>query len=143
VSLDALLTPTHLRALAGYAYARGVDYMRRGRVKSCEVTPSGLAGVDAGTQPYEVRVFAHGRGLHAECACRVAGPMCKHGVARALWHLEGRDAPVREAPSAGRGFASRRELIAWAEQHHVMHELAMSAARLAPDIGRASWRGRV
>jgi len=139
VSLEVLLTPSRLRALAGYAYARGEQYMRTGRVRACARTDGGLDGIVVGSALYRVRVHASERALHAECTCPVGGPMCKHAVALALWHLEQTTpAPEPGEPggpaSAGDGFATRKELAAWAEAHHVAHELVMSAERLLPEL---------
>ncbi len=124
MSLSSLLTPTRLRALAGYSYERGDRYPQEGR-QGRAPQGDGIVGVVAGESEYTVRLFTHGRELISECTCPVGGgdTMCKHAVALALYYLE----PPVAASSGGPVFETRQHLDAWCTEHEVSHELAVSA----------------
>ncbi|HEU4612131.1 MAG TPA: SWIM zinc finger family protein, partial [Kofleriaceae bacterium] len=132
MSLASLLTPTRLRALAGYSFERGDRYWQQGRVRSCVEQGERIVGTVQGTHEYAVELFAHGRNVVAQCTCPVGGgPMlCKHAVALALCYLE----PPARVQDAGPVFSTRRELDAWCADHSIDHELAVSAELLADAV---------
>ena len=133
MSLASLLSPTRLRALAGYSFERGDRYWQQGRVRWCQQQDDEIIGAVQGTQEYMVRVFAHGRNVAAQCTCPVGGgpSLCKHAVALALHYLE---PATTAADPAGPVFATPGELETWCNEHDVMHELAVAADVLAGDL---------
>jgi superfamily II DNA or RNA helicase len=142
VSLATVLTPGRLRSLAGYAYPRGEAYWRDGRVVACELDGDTLDGVVVGTTRYRVMVsIEHGQ-LVTDCTCPVADDICKHAVALVLYHLDrtARATAAKAAPPADAEpmFATRKELEAYAAQHHAGHALALSATILASAVPPAA-----
>jgi uncharacterized Zn finger protein len=92
------LTDAQLRKLAGdRAFARGIYYAERGRVKLAETDPLVLRAVVTGSQRYRVQIEGPEDQLVWRCDCPAAddGSFCKHLVALAI---VARGAP----PSAGR-----------------------------------------
>jgi len=133
VSVESLLTPQRLRAMAGYAFARGDSYWREGRVLSCVRDGDTLDGVVAGGARYHVRMRAVRGALVSDCTCPVGAEMCKHAVALGLSYLAQRElAPV--AIDAAPTFATRADLTAYATEHHVLFALDLSAEVLWPAL---------
>ena len=85
--LASLLTTERLRALSGFAFERGQQYWREGRVLACALDEGTLDGIVTGGITYHVRVVARGGDLAASCTCPVKIDMCKHAVALALAYL--------------------------------------------------------
>ncbi len=130
------ITAHHLREIATHAYLRGEIYWREGRVISCVAGDDHVDGVVRGSATYHVRVSSPGGSLDASCTCPVQYEICKHAVAVVLHHLRQREAapvPTRIAPIAD-AFATRPEMEAWAEEHHVGHTLLVSAEILVADL---------
>ncbi|MET0457868.1 MAG: SWIM zinc finger family protein, partial [Ilumatobacteraceae bacterium] len=67
-------------------YARGVEYLRRGRVDVVELLDHAVTATVAGATPYVVRLAVGRRGVEHRCSCPVGdeGAFCKHLVAVAL-----------------------------------------------------------
>jgi hypothetical protein len=67
-------------------YARGVEYLRRGRVDVAELLDHAVTATVAGSTPYLVRLAVGRRGVEHRCSCPVGvdGAFCKHLVAVAL-----------------------------------------------------------
>jgi uncharacterized Zn finger protein len=67
-------------------YARGVEYLRRGRVDIAELLDHAVTATVAGSTPYLVRLAVGRRGVEHRCSCPVGedGVFCKHLVAVAL-----------------------------------------------------------
>jgi superfamily II DNA or RNA helicase len=133
------ITEQHLRSVEAHVYERGAAYHRDGRVLSCTAEDGGLTGAVAGDTVYSVWVaVSDDRELVVDCTCPAPYTICKHAVALVLHHLGERAAP-RAAPATSQhadAFATRDELLRFAEAHRVQHELAISAEALLADIAR-------
>ena len=136
MSLAELLTPTRLRTLAGYSYARGVEYFRTGRVGEYRAHGDRIEGVVAGSDDYRVAIFLEDDDIYSECTCPVGGrgELCKHAVALALQYLTPGAEPAKQPETGGPVFATNRELDTWCAEHGVSHELAIAADALAPTL---------
>ena len=143
--LAEVLTVHDLRDRAGPSFARGEAYWRDGRVLSFVIGDATVAGVVRGGDKYQVRLSVTGGELVADCTCPGSAVVCKHAVALGLAYLAdprladpramagAAPAGERPAPSAAaNGFATRKELEAWAEDHQVRHALWLSAEVLVP-----------
>ena len=69
MSLESQLSIPRLRALSGYAYARGDAYLRDGRVARCERVGDVVRGTVVGTRRYEVELVLGARTLDSHCTC--------------------------------------------------------------------------
>jgi len=67
-------------------YARGVEYLRRGRVDVAELLDHAVTATVSGSTPYLVHLAVGRRGVEHRCSCPVGaeGTFCKHLVAVAL-----------------------------------------------------------
>ena len=127
--LATLLTTERLRALSGYAFERGQQYWREGRVLACALDEGTLDGIVTGGIAYHVRVAARGGDIAASCTCPVKMDMCKHAVALSLAYLARRtDSGRLERTHAG--FATRGDLDAWVAEQRVGHAMHLSAERV-------------
>ncbi len=144
MSLDAVLTTTALRSLAGYAYARGDAYWREGRVVSCDWDAARVEGVVQGEARYSVLLTTEGNQLVADCSCPVVAPACKHAVAVGLCWLARRTsaatvaATAAETASGATVFATRAELEAWCAANDVTYALAIAAETVLHQLPEAS-----
>ncbi len=137
MSLATILTPRHLRILAGHvAYLRGADYWSAGNVLSYEVADEMVEGIVEGGARYKVRLAAHGNQLISECTCPVGAELCKHGVALGLAFHETKQSElaVPAPPPSGNAFETRKQLEAWVAEHHVAHALRLSAESLLASL---------
>ncbi|HTR51864.1 MAG TPA: DEAD/DEAH box helicase [Kofleriaceae bacterium] len=134
MSLDAQLSIPRLRALSGYAFARGDAYVREGRVVQCEREGDVLRGTVVGTRTYEVELALGGTTLESECTCPMGQGFCKHAVALALFWREHRDRPSPETTPNGEVFETAKQAAAWAEAHRVGYLLMTSASRIEPAL---------
>ncbi len=128
-TLPSLLTTERLRALSGYAFERGHEYWREGRVLACALDDGTLDGIVTGGIAYHVQVAARGGDLASSCTCPVKLAMCKHAVALSLAYLARRSDSGRIARSH-EGFATRADLDAWVAEHRVGHVMHLSAERV-------------
>ena len=134
------ITASHLRSIEAHVYERGEAYARDGRVRACTVVPGGLEGIVSGEAPYHVRVRASGGELLADCTCPAPHAVCKHAVALVLHHLGDRAGPPRPAaPEAvaapADAFATYDDLLRFAREHQVEHELTVTAEGLHRELG--------
>ncbi|MEO8704626.1 MAG: DEAD/DEAH box helicase [Kofleriaceae bacterium] len=137
------ITASHLRSIAGELYTRGEAYWRDGRVTECAVDDSSIDGSVLGSFSYRVRVASRDGRLVSSCTCPaslgpgesrpIGGAMCKHAVALVLCYLGQRAELPAPEPVVG-AFATRDELDAWAAEHHVQHQLIVSAETLCADL---------
>jgi superfamily II DNA or RNA helicase len=132
MSLDAQLTASRLRTLAGYAFARGDAYFRDGRVSHCEQAGDVIRGIVTGTSDYHVEVAVRAHGLFSHCTCPVGSGFCKHAVALALHWREHGARTVRA--SSGPAFATAREAREWAEEHHLTHLFEAPGDRVVAEL---------
>ena len=131
MSLETQLTASNLRAIAGFAYARGEAYFRAGNVESCTVLGDAIEGVVVGTDRYQVRVAIVNGGLVSTCTCPV-GFTCKHAVALVLAFLD-RSPGARVTPPDGL-LETREDLTTWARARGVEHALGLAADQLLTRI---------
>ena len=135
MSLVSALTPARLQDLADWGYERGVRYFEQGRVAKWSASENELSGTVVGSDEYVARLYTNGKQLGFDCTCPVGdrGQACKHVVALGLTFLADQQptAPRTEAPV----FATRDELEAFVERHHVQHELATSGEVLLDQLG--------
>jgi hypothetical protein len=107
------------------SYARGVEYLRAGRVRIVRRTSSSVVAAVTGTRSYEVRLANRPRGLDFSCTCPVGteGAFCKHLVAVALLADDAPPVDRPREPTAG-------ELRDWLATvpHDELVELVMTAA---------------
>src|SRR5688500_14105135 len=85
--IQCMLPDSQLISLAGKAaFARGRDYLNRGRVRLTRVSKIALGGEAYGTETYALWWRRQGEDRRHACACRAAedGSFCKHLVAAAL-----------------------------------------------------------
>jgi len=140
-----VITGAQLRAIAGYAFARGKAYLEEGRVLECNVADdTTIDGRVEGETVYLVRVVAAPGFLVGECTCPVGGPMCKHAVALVLYHLErtaGQPTLARTplarsewSKSNADAFTTRQDLEAWAKTNNVPHVLDVAADVLCDEL---------
>ena len=132
MAIEAIITKERLRSLAGYAFARGTEYFRSGRVVTRELRGTTIRGIVVGQRPYQVEVRVVGRSLSADCTCPMAGTFCKHAVALALHWCDASNVDVVAAAPAviGPVFQTHAEASRWAEQHEVSYVLGTSSAGL-------------
>ena len=133
-------------------YARGVEYLRRGRVDVVELLDHSVTATVAGSTPYLVRLAVGRRGVEHHCSCPlgVEGTFCKHlvAVALAVAGLTADDAPIDDADPT-----DVRAALATLDKDELVGLLASAASedpalgallerRLAHDgpvAGRSTW----
>ena len=124
------LTVARLEKLAGYAFERGDQYWRTGRVRDYLIDGNAIEGTVVGTRVYSTRLSIEPHALRFECTCPMAPAFCKHAVALGLtWIAQHAEQPVATKP-AGDLFATRTELEAWATAHDAEHALGLAADAL-------------
>ncbi len=135
MALEAILTNDRLRSLASYAFTRGEDYFRAGRVVACEARGNSARGVVLGEQRYQVEVRIDGRSLSSDCTCPMGNGFCKHAVALALhWRDASKAEVVAEPVDPGPVFETAREASRWADQHEIGYLLETSAAPVTSSL---------
>ncbi|MDX2092467.1 MAG: DEAD/DEAH box helicase [Kofleriaceae bacterium] len=128
------LTVARLEKLGGYAFERGDEYWRAGRVRSFAIDGNAIEGVIVGSRTYNTRLAIEHQAIRFECTCPMTPAFCKHAVALGLvWIAEHEKVPV--APrTTGALFATRAEAEAWAKAHDVDHVLVLAADALLDDL---------
>ncbi|MCX5742752.1 MAG: SWIM zinc finger family protein, partial [Proteobacteria bacterium] len=138
-----MITGEQLRAIAGYAFARGKAYLEEGRVLECTGEGDVIEGRVEGEEIYAVHVEVTPRALVAHCTCPVGGTLCKHAVALVLCHLERTaGAHLARTPLArsewsksnADAFTTRADLEAWAMAQQVPHVLDVAADTLCEEL---------
>jgi uncharacterized Zn finger protein len=137
----SLTGPNLLRLAGDLYYQRGVDYFRRGLVKSLEIWENTIQAVVHGSEDYEVEIAAGPRGLDFSCSCPLGQDelFCKHLVATGLAWLAAQAAPP-PAEAGGKTRASVRPGLPSitagqiaetlrAEDHAALVELVLEWAR--------------
>jgi len=139
VSLAKLLTIPRLRSRAAWSFARGEHYFDAGNVAELRIVDDALEGVVTGNEIYKVRVMAVNDRLFSTCTCPVGDDFCKHAVALSLAYIAGAEtvSALAERTSAGPVFKSDDELLRWASEHGVTHELDVRADVLGPALHEA------
>ena len=132
------ITEQHLRSVEAHVYERGAAYHREGRVRTCIAQGEAIEGAVAGDALYRVWVAARGGALVSDCTCPAPQEPCKHAVALVLHYLGERAAPLAAsvASQPGEAFGTRDELLRFAEEHRVQHELAVTAEALLGEVAR-------
>lgn len=140
-SLASLVTPVHLRRLAGQpSFGRGQGYFDRGAVISLEVWENGIKAVVQGTRRYRVWLWPDGGELQHDCSCPMGdqGYFCKHCVAVGLaWHarIEQPDAAAaRQKEMADTTAEIRRYLLDM--EHGQLAQLLLDQAELDERLHR-------
>jgi superfamily II DNA or RNA helicase len=101
-------------------------------------TTDGVAGQVLGTRLYDTRVSSRNGHVITHCTCPIE-ILCKHGIAMALrWVRSGVDRDPERATKPA-GFASEKELVAWARSLHVEHALNLPA-RVADEYVHPQFR---
>jgi uncharacterized Zn finger protein len=103
-SLSRLITPDHLRRLAGRTFfSRGEEYYSDGHVRLIRCDGEVIAATVMGTETYRVKLWAEDGELAASCSCPLGdeAQFCKHCVATGLaWIATRQDGDGGGAKSA-------------------------------------------